>query len=25
VKPGSLLLLVAFGAGFTWGSTVIRW
>ncbi len=25
VQPGSLLLLVAFGAGFTWGSTVIRW
>lgn len=25
VKRGSLLLLVAFGAGFTWGSTVIRW
>lgn len=25
VKRGSVLLLVAFGAGFTWGSTVIRW
>jgi 3-oxoacyl-[acyl-carrier-protein] synthase-3 len=25
VKPGSLLLLAAFGAGFTWGSTVVRW
>jgi 3-oxoacyl-[acyl-carrier-protein] synthase III len=25
VKPGSILLLVAFGAGFTWGSSVIRW
>jgi 3-oxoacyl-[acyl-carrier-protein] synthase-3 len=25
VKPGSLLLLVAFGAGFTWGSAVVRW
>ena len=25
VRPGSLLLLVAFGAGFTWGSTVVRW
>jgi 3-oxoacyl-[acyl-carrier-protein] synthase-3 len=25
VKSGSLLLLVAFGAGFTWGSAVIRW
>jgi len=23
--PGSLLLLVAFGAGFTWGSAVVRW
>ncbi len=25
VRQGSLLLLVAFGAGFTWGSAVIRW
>ena len=25
IGPGSLVLLVAFGAGFTWGSTVIRW
>ena len=25
VGPGSLLLFVAFGAGFTWGSTVVRW
>lgn len=25
IKKGSLLLLVAFGAGFTWGSTVVRW
>jgi 3-oxoacyl-[acyl-carrier-protein] synthase-3 len=25
VAPGSVLLLVAFGAGFTWGSAVIRW
>jgi 3-oxoacyl-[acyl-carrier-protein] synthase-3 len=25
VKKGSLILLVAFGAGFTWGSTVVRW
>ena len=25
IVPGSVLLLVAFGAGFTWGSTVIRW
>ncbi|HEX6103993.1 MAG TPA: beta-ketoacyl-ACP synthase III [Gemmatimonadales bacterium] len=25
VKPGSIVLLVAFGAGFTWGSAVVRW
>jgi 3-oxoacyl-[acyl-carrier-protein] synthase-3 len=25
IKPGSVVLLVAFGAGFTWASTVIRW
>jgi 3-oxoacyl-[acyl-carrier-protein] synthase-3 len=25
VQPGSLVLLVAFGAGFTWGSAVVRW
>jgi 3-oxoacyl-[acyl-carrier-protein] synthase-3 len=25
VKPGSLLLFTAFGAGFTWGSAVVRW
>ncbi len=25
IQRGSLVLLVAFGAGFTWGSTVIRW
>ena len=25
VTPGSIVLLVAFGAGFTWGSTVVRW
>ena len=25
LKPGMLVLLVAFGAGFTWGSTVVRW
>ena len=23
--PGSNVLLVAFGAGFTWASSVIRW
>ncbi|OGC80233.1 MAG: 3-oxoacyl-ACP synthase [candidate division Zixibacteria bacterium RBG_16_43_9] len=25
IKPGDITLLVAFGAGFTWGSAVIRW
>lgn len=25
VTPGTLVLLVAFGGGFTWGSAVIRW
>ncbi len=25
VKPGSNLLLVAFGAGFTWGSVLLTW
>lgn len=25
VEPGDLLLLAAFGAGFTWGSALIRW
>ena len=25
VKPGTIVLLVAFGAGFTWGSAVLRW
>jgi 3-oxoacyl-[acyl-carrier-protein] synthase III len=25
VAPGTVILLVAFGAGFTWGSAVIRW
>ena len=25
VGPGSVILIVAFGAGFTWGSAVIRW
>jgi 3-oxoacyl-[acyl-carrier-protein] synthase-3 len=23
--PGQLLLLVAFGAGLTWGSALVRW
>ncbi len=25
IKPGSLVLLVAFGGGFTWASVVLRW
>ena len=25
IRRGSLVLLVAFGAGFTWGSAVVRW
>ena len=25
VKPGSLVCLAAFGAGFTWASALIRW
>jgi 3-oxoacyl-[acyl-carrier-protein] synthase III len=25
IKPGQLILLEAFGAGFTWGSALIRW
>ena len=25
VQPGSLLVLVGFGAGLTWGANVIRW
>lgn len=25
VKPGSKVLLVAFGGGFTWGSIVVQW
>ena len=25
IQRGSLLLLVTFGAGFTWGSAVVRW
>lgn len=25
LKPGMIVMLVAFGAGFTWGSVVIRW
>ena len=25
LKPGSLVCLAAFGSGFTWGATLIRW
>jgi 3-oxoacyl-[acyl-carrier-protein] synthase-3 len=25
LRPGMLIMLVTFGAGFTWGATVIRW
>ena len=25
LKPGSRVMLVAFGAGFTWGGTVLTW
>jgi 3-oxoacyl-[acyl-carrier-protein] synthase-3 len=25
LKQGMLVMLVAFGAGFTWGSVVVRW
>ena len=25
IKPGDIVMMVAFGAGFTWGSGVIRW
>ncbi len=25
LKPGMIVMLVAFGAGFTWGSVVLRW
>ena len=25
VKSGDLIVLAAFGAGFTWGSAIIRW
>jgi 3-oxoacyl-[acyl-carrier-protein] synthase-3 len=25
LEPGKLIILVAFGAGLTWGSTLIRW
>ena len=25
IKPGNLVCLVAFGAGLTWGSVILRW
>jgi 3-oxoacyl-[acyl-carrier-protein] synthase-3 len=25
IRPGSNVLMVAFGAGFTWASAVLRW
>jgi 3-oxoacyl-[acyl-carrier-protein] synthase III len=25
VKPGDLVVLAAFGAGFAWGACVLRW
>jgi 3-oxoacyl-[acyl-carrier-protein] synthase-3 len=25
VKQGNLIVLAAFGSGFTWGSAIIRW
>jgi len=25
IKNGDIILMVAFGAGLTWGSTVIKW
>jgi 3-oxoacyl-[acyl-carrier-protein] synthase-3 len=25
IKSGDLVVLAAFGSGFTWGSVVIRW
>jgi 3-oxoacyl-[acyl-carrier-protein] synthase-3 len=25
LKPNDILVLTAFGSGFTWGSAVIRW
>jgi 3-oxoacyl-[acyl-carrier-protein] synthase-3 len=25
IKKGDLVMLVAFGAGFTWGAVLIRW
>ena len=25
LKPGDLVLLAAFGGGFTWGAALLRW
>jgi 3-oxoacyl-[acyl-carrier-protein] synthase-3 len=25
IKPGDKIMLVAFGAGFTWGSVLVEW
>jgi 3-oxoacyl-[acyl-carrier-protein] synthase-3 len=25
IRPGDLVLLEAFGGGFTWGSALLRW
>jgi len=25
IKEGSLIMMVAFGSGFTWGASVMRW
>ena len=25
IKPGTVILLVSFGGGFTWASAVVRW
>ena len=25
IGPGSVVLMTAFGAGFTWGATLVRW
>jgi 3-oxoacyl-[acyl-carrier-protein] synthase-3 len=25
IKEGNIVVLAAFGSGFTWGSTIIRW
>ncbi|MBT01293.1 MAG: hypothetical protein CMI91_02275, partial [Pelagibacteraceae bacterium] len=25
IKTGDIIVLAAFGSGFTWGSTIIKW